>query len=252
MKRKILILGFFLFSLLINAQFEQKVSINLSAGMFKTFGDKYGYRPDGEPLPKQMASYKAGIVSELGFQYNINRRFSILAELGIMYSNKWELIAEDGHNWMQYENWADSATFISSGLNELNLFNFSISIKPKLYILPGKKINPFLYAGINLNYTHAKYTNKQWDEWVAAGQNDPEETPYNPFLEKNVGLGFNPGLGIEYNPSEKISVFLTAGYYHIFMNEKNFQYDQLEGAADLNAFLIQAGIRYSFIKSKSL
>jgi opacity protein-like surface antigen len=251
MKRKILILGFFLFPLLLNAQFEQKVSVNLSAGMFKTFGDKYGTNSDGEGRPKQMPSYKAGIASELGFQFNINRRFSILAELGIMYSNKWELISKEGYNWMHWDNF-DDTVYVSSGYNKLNLFNLSIGIKPKLYFLPGKKLNPFIYTGININYTHAKYTDNQWEDYVAHGLNDPEDTPYNPWLRKNVGFGFNPGLGIEYNPSEKISIFLTAGYYHIFINKKNFQSYEPASISDLNAFLIQAGIRYSFIKSKNL
>jgi opacity protein-like surface antigen len=251
MKKTVLLFLFMFVSLIAYPQFEQKVSINLSAGMFKTFGDKYGYRDDGEPRPKQMPSYKAGIASELGIQFNINRRFSILAELGIMYSNKWELISDDGFNWMHWENY-DDTVYVSEGFNNLNLFNLSIGIKPKLYILPGKKFNPFIFTGININYTHAKYSDNQWADFVAHGLNGPDSHPYNPYLKKNVGLGFNPGLGIEYNPSEKISVFLTAGYYHIFMNEKNFQYDQPESSADFNAFLIQAGIRYSFIKSKNL
>jgi opacity protein-like surface antigen len=252
MKRKILIIGFFLFPLLLSAQFEQKVSVNFSAGMFKTFGKKHGYREDGEARPKQMPSYKAGIVSELGIQYNINRRFSVMAELGIMYSNKWELIEDSGYNWMHWENF-DGEVFVSEGFNNLTLFNLSIGIKPKLYILPGKKFNPFIFTGININYTHAKFIDNQWDDYVAHGLNDPEDTPYNPWLQKNVGFGFNPGLGLDYNPSEKISVFLTGSYYRIFMNEKNFvSYYEPETVSDFNAFLIQAGIRYSFIKSKNL
>lgn len=252
MKKIVLLFSFMFIALLAYPQFEQKVSINLSAGMFKTFGKKYGYRPDGEPRPKQMPNYKAGIASDLGFQFNINRRFSILAELGIMYSNKWELISDDGYNWMHWTN-SDGEVQVSEGFNNLNLFNLSIGIKPKLYVLPGKKLNPFVYTGININYTHAKYKDNQWDDYVAHGLNNPEDTPYNPWLKKNVGFGFNPGLGLEYSPSEKISVFLTGSYYHIFMNKKNFVSDyEPETVADLNAFLIQAGVRYSFIKSKNL
>jgi opacity protein-like surface antigen len=250
MKRKILILGFFLFPLLSVAQFEQKVSINLSAGMFKTLGGEYGHGEGGELRPKQMPNYKAGISSELGFQYNINRRFSILAEIGIMHSNKWESISDDGSNFMF---WECDSIYHTEGYNKLNLFNLSIGIKPKLYFLPGKKFNPFIYAGININYTHAKFTDTWWEDYVEKGLNKPEDASYDPWLKKNVGFGFNPGLGLDYNPSEKISVFLTAGYYHIFMNEKNFQHVyEPATVADLNAFLIQAGIRYSFIKSKNL
>jgi len=250
MKKTILLFSFMFISLIAYPQFEQKVSINLSAGMFKTFGDKYGYNENGELRPKQMPSYKTGIVSELGFQYNINRRFSILAELGIMYSNKWELIEDDGYNWMY---WTIDTIRFSEGFYKLNLFNLSIGIKPKLYFLPGKKFNPFIYTGININYTHAKFTDNQWPDYLARELNDPGAAPVdNPWLRKNVGFGFNPGLGIEYNPNEKISAFLTAGYYHIFMNEKNFAYYYPERSADFNAFLIQAGIRYSFIKSKNL
>ena len=247
MKKKIYILAFLIFPLTASAQFEQKVSINLSAGMFKTFGDKWS-----EYHPKQMPNYKAGIASELGFQYNINRRFSILAEFGIMYSGGWSLISKEGYNPMHYEVWSDTVTVVSEGFNELNLSNFSISIKPELYLLPGKKFNPFIYTGININYTRANYTDNQWIDFVNHGLNNPDDTPYNPFLKKNIGFGLNPGLGIEYSPSDKISISLTSGYCFIFMNEKNFQYDEPDRIENFNAFLLQAGIRYSFFKSKDL
>lgn len=254
MKNKIFILGLILFPFTLNAQFERKVSINVSTGIFKSFGEKYGYRDDGEPRPKQMPSYKPGTVTDFGFQFNISPKFSLLTEFGIMYSGAWSLISDDEYNWMHYENWNHTGdTLLSEGFNESDLFNFSVSVKPKFYFLPGKKFNPFLYAGFNINFTHANYTDNLWRDYVTYGLMLPGETPPDsPFLEKNIGFGLSPGLGVEYNPGDKLGVFLTSGYYLIIMNKKNFWYGEPERAGNLNAFLLQAGIRYSFFKSKNL
>jgi len=72
-------------------------------------------------------------------------------------------------------------------------------------------------------------------------------------MEKNTGLGLNPGIGIEYAPSDKLAFSLSSGYCLIFINENNFPYysrDLLDG--NLNAILIKAGLRLNFIKKKDL
>jgi hypothetical protein len=247
MKGKGLILIFLIIPLVISAQFEQKASINFSAGVFKTFGDK-----TIDPVPKQMPWYKPGVDGKAGIQFNINRKFSLLAELGIMYSPKWYCVHDD-YNWMTYEVWQDTVTMLSSGLNEMSLLNLSLSVTPKLYLIPQSKFSPFLFAGLSINYTRAPYVDNAWEDYVSFGLNDPGDTSCWSYLEKNIGVGLNPGIGIEFSPNDKLAVFFSSGCYFILMNEENYPSDNREYIeGNLNAFHAEAGMRFNFLKSKDL
>ena len=247
MKKKGLIFIFLIIPLAISAQFEQKASINFSAGVFKTLGDK-----TIDPVPKQMPWFKPGIDARAGVQYNISTKFSLLAELGIMYSTKWYCFVDD-YDWMTYEVWQDTLTMLSSGLNEMSLLNLSLNLTPKLYLIPQGKIRPFLFAGVSLNYTNAPFKDHYWEDCIAFGLNDPgDESPW-PYLQKNFGVGFNPGIGIEFSPSDKYAFFLSSGCCFILMNEENYPYDNREDIkGNLNAFHAEAGMRFNFLKSKDL
>ena len=80
MKKLTLITAIILLPLFIYAQFEQKMSFSLSAGMFNTFG-KRTFTPDWATGPEdfevyQMPNYDPGICFNGVLQYNINRHFS--------------------------------------------------------------------------------------------------------------------------------------------------------------------------------
>ena len=88
MKRIPVLFAFLLIPFLAFSQFEQKISVNLSGGIFSTVGAKtympdYGTSPEDEQ-PTQLANYKPGVYASLGIQYNINRHFSIQTDAGIM------------------------------------------------------------------------------------------------------------------------------------------------------------------------
>jgi hypothetical protein len=247
MKQKIFILPFLIFSLTVSAQFEQKASINFSAGIFRTLGDK-----TINHIPRQMPWYKPGVDAKAGVQFNISRKFSLLAELGIMYSAKWYCVKDD-YNWMTYEVWQDTVTMLSTGLNELSLLNLSIGIKPKLYLIPQGKVNPFLFAGLSINYTKAPYEDNYWNDYIKFGLNDPGDTSPWPYLKKNFGFGIDPGIGIEYSATDKVTFYFASGCNFIFINPDNYPYDSREDIkGNLNAFHAEAGLRFSFLKSKDL
>jgi hypothetical protein len=247
MKRNGLMFIFIIVPLILSAQFEQKASLNFSLGVFKTLGDK-----TIDPLPRQMPWYKPGISAEGGIQFNINSRFSLLTELGIMYSPKWYCNVDD-YNWMTYEVWQDTTKMLSSGLNEMSLLNLSLSITPKLYLIPEGKVKPFLFAGLSINYTKAPYEDNSWKDFVAFGLNEPGDEPYWTYLQKNFGIGINPGIEIEYAPGDKMAFFFSSGCYFVFINPENYPYDNREDIkGNLNAFHAEAGIRFSFLKSKDL
>jgi len=248
MRHKILPLVFLLSPILLNAQFEQKVSINFSVGGFKTFGYEMG---EYEYDPLQMPHYKSGLIAEAGFQYNVNRHFSIMAATGIMYSGSWSFIIGE-YDYLHYTI-IDSITeqVLAEGINKLNFFNFSVGVFPKYYLLPSKKWNPYVFAGLSINYTHAKYTDNYWKDANDHNYLPPDDNgPYDPFLEKNTGVGFIPGIGIEYSRNDKFKLTLTSGYSLILLKEENFKNQYV--IENFNAFFLQIGARLSFLKSKNL
>ncbi|MCK4749259.1 MAG: hypothetical protein KAT15_19535, partial [Bacteroidales bacterium] len=123
MKRTLTFLSIWLIPVISLAQFEQKISINLSGGMFSTFGTKtfmpdYGTSAEDEQ-PLQISNYEPGVFTSLGIQYNMNRHLSIQADVGVMYAGKWFYDDYDGHNYTGWAVW-DPVTdeLLAEGFNE--------------------------------------------------------------------------------------------------------------------------------------
>jgi opacity protein-like surface antigen len=247
MKKGLILLIVILFPFHANAQYDQKISFSFSAGTFKTFGKKLGV---DEPM--QMPNYRMGFGANAGLQFKISERFSLSGELGIMISEKWSYKQGSNNN---YNYWSinDSVTgnLIAEGENYLDIFNYSLGIKPIYYITKGGKWNSYLYAGVNINITRANYEDTQWLKLKELNMLPASDTgPYNGNLEQNTGVGFNPGMGVEYFPKERIGFYLNAGYYFIKLNKDNFK--SPSRVENFNAFAIQAGLHMYFIKSKDL
>jgi len=250
MKKGLLFFLVILIPILTNGQFDQKVSINLSSGIFKTFGKKISVDPDPEPM--QMPNYRMGFSANVGFQFKIGERFSLSAEAGIMISNKWFYKAPGSDN--NYFSWSftDTTTAIYyEGEAYMDIYNYSFSIKPKFYLSPGNKLNPYLFAGGNITWTRAWFEDSEWTKrnelnYFPGGYYDPSHN----ILEENFGIGFNPGLGVEYSPNDRMHFFLESGYYFIKLKEEQFKSPSLE--ENFNALILQVGLRYCFIKSKDL
>jgi hypothetical protein len=245
---------YFLFLVLIfpwlcNAQFEQKLSLNIGSGIFKTLGKKFN---SGNIF--QMANYKLGIAENLGVQFNINRRFSLLAEAGYLYSGKWDY-GNELH--FSFEDPMNLGTSMAEGYNDLKFSNISLGVKPKYFLRPGEKWNLFIFLGLYLNFTRADFSDNYWavgkslyDQGKLPNFLNDNPLPYDPWLEKNTNIGFNPGTGLEYNLSDKVGFSVSAGYYFMLLNKNNFKNDKI--IENFNAILIQAAIRFNFLKSKKL
>jgi len=255
MKKKVFLFLFLIIPLFTYSQFDEKISFSFSCGVFKTIGDKYGERTGENPLPRQMTWYRPGITGDLGFQFRLNEHFSLVAEIGAFYSSKWECISEDGYNWMSFELYDKIVidSLLASGLNENSLLNVSLTIKPKIYLLPQKKLNPFLFAGISINYTKTPFINNYWKEYVAHNQFETGDTPDYPAMKKSTGFGINPGIGLEYRLNNQLRLSLSTGYYLVFISQDKYPYDYRELIdGNLNAFQVKAGLRLNFIKIKEL
>jgi opacity protein-like surface antigen len=260
-----LLLWFLAFLLCHNVfgQFEQKVSLNAAVGIFKTFGPKT-YIPDWASGPEDkephlMPQFEAGWAVNGGVQFNLNRHFSLLADIGFMYSGYWYYDPsdpndpEDDYNYLYWEIYEDTIDYVvvATGENELSMFNLNIGLTPKYYFLPGKKFNPFVFAGIHINYTNVDYKDSQYEAYKDLGRlEEYGESESGSWMEKSFGLGIYPGAGLEYNLNDNLGFFLHAGYYLVFLNKGEFQYPEEE--ENLQALKVQVGVRFSFWKSKEL
>lgn len=241
------ILALLLVSVVVAGQYEQKVSIDLSAGVFKTVGYAYG-----ENEPSQMPNYGIGLSTSGGVHFRISERFTLAAELGYKVSQSWSYEDEATGSYF-YWLIEDSITGdkLVDGENYLDLFNYSIGIKPIYYLSAGNKWNPFLFTGINFNYTTAYFEDSYWLELEKRNMLPPEDDgPTNEFLESNLGLGLNPGIGVELSPGGRMHYYLTAGYQFIWLHWSNFTSSPRN--ENFHALVIQVGTRINFLKTKDL
>lgn len=248
MKKKFSVLGFILLPTLIFAQYEQKLSVNLSVGGFKTFGNKFTEYAG----PLQMPNYKLGFSVNGEFQLRIGEHFSLATGFGIMTTNRWNYRTPDKDNWL-YWTIEDTTTWqvLEEGEDYLDLHNYSIFVKPKYYLLPGKKWNPYFFAGVNIDWTRAWFENNLWAAQYKWGLLPPDvTTPWNDNLEESFGIGFNPGFGVEYSSGDKLHFYIETGYYFIALDKNNFK--DISRVENFNAVIFQIGCRLNFIKSKEL
>jgi len=247
MKKNLLLFSLLLISVIADAQFEQNLSISFAPGIFKTFGKK-----STSEGPLQMPNYKMGFSANGGLQFKINNRLSLAAEFGLIVSKRW--LYKEGEKFNDLS-WVIEDTItglpITSGEDYLDIFNYSMGIRLKYYILPAKKIDPYIFAGANVNWTRSYFDNAEWVAYKNLGwPGFDETTPPNDNLEQNFGIGFNPGAGLEYSPSDRIHFYLESYYYFINLNKDNFKIPSQK--ENFKAFVLQAGLRLNFIKSKDL
>jgi hypothetical protein len=248
MKKVLILFMVLLIPILVSGQYDQKVSLTLNLGTFKTFGTKYTEDAGAMQFP----NYKAGFSGNIGAQFRLGAHFSLGADFGLMISNRWNYTTESNDNW-NYWSIGDTTTgeIIAEGENYLDLHNFALAVKPKYYLLPEKKWDPYFFTGINVNWTRCWYENNYWYALEDMGLLGPDDTePWNDNLEESFGIGINPGFGVEYKTGKMINFYIETGYYFIALDETKFK--DPARVENFNAFVLQAGIRLFFIKSKDL
>lgn len=257
----ILALMVFMFPLSMQAQFEQQLSINLSGGAFKTVGSS-GYWDEWSPgadhkEPTLMPNFKTGFSFGGGFQVNINRHLSIEATLGIMASRGWYFDYsgpdEEAYNYLYYEAYTDTIHYIAlfTGENDMTLTNLVVGLAPRYYFFPGKKLNPYAFAGVNYSITRVNFIDNEYEDFKAHGRldelggGDP-----NTWFSTHSGIGMSLGAGMEFGLNDYVGLFAQAGYYFTPLKEEAF-YDGLK-YVDFHAINLHLGLRLSFMKAKDL
>jgi opacity protein-like surface antigen len=242
------------------AQFERKISLNLSGGVFKTFGDKaYPDTDDKNPEKNEIAylmpNFEIGYSLQGGLQYNFSRQLSIELNIGYMHSAFWWYDVYD-----EYDNPCSylGFTYTESGEEEtesnfLMLNNLHFGLASRYYFLPANKFNPYALVEVNLNILDSEYIDHQWDVYERLGRLDElgyENSTSQMILEAHSCVGFLAGGGVDYSLNENISFFFEAGYWFIFLNWE--EYIQPVELSNFNALKFHLGARFSFIKSKQL
>jgi hypothetical protein len=240
----LLILCFIFFTA--QAQFEQKLSAIFSTGFFKTFGKKIGQYD-----PFQMPNYRAGYLYGGGFQYHLTPRFSIVFQASYQHCGNWYYDGGGDVNYLHYSVYDSSEVLLAEGYNSLDFTTVNFGIYPRFYLLSWSKLNPFLFTGFTYNYSRSSFSNNEWEVRNQLDALPPDDTgPYNPWLEKNTGLGISPGIGIEYFPGNRIGFSVMAGYQFIRLEKDKFKMETL--VENYHAFGVMIGMRIGLIRSKEL
>jgi hypothetical protein len=243
------------------AQFEQMLSVNISGGYFNTFG-KIGYEPDwathpDELEPTLMPNFDAGPSITAGIQYNFSRHFSLEFQFSYMFSPGWYFDNSDGGsvpvNYLSYDIYDPiTGETVASGENYMDLTNLQIGIAPRYYFLPGKRVNPYLFAGITLNNPDVYFENLEKEDYIKHDMMEyyEESTDLVHWFDYDYGLGITAGAGIEFVISDRLGLFAQARYDFVPLHEDKFVY--VPKHADFHAINIHLGARISFLKSKEL
>ena len=275
-KIKSYILTFSLLAICSNlfAQFENKVTFNFSLGGIQPIGVKeYIFQSDNLHyentfiMPYLFSNYKKGFTFTGGAQFNINRYFAVGTGIGVERIGSWDYT--ESYNWngdrieREFLSWTITSgeTLLDKGVNELNLYNLSIGVFPRINLAYGKKINPYVFAEITFNYTDINYVNNQREAWIDLGGTEEAFDEWyssltTPAAFKNTpqssfGVGLYPGIGIDFNISQNLGIFLQGGYSFISINKSDLEEANLE-PENFKTIKAELGVKVSFLRSKDI
>ncbi|MBN1188062.1 MAG: hypothetical protein JXB49_37655 [Bacteroidales bacterium] len=236
----------------IQAQFEQKFSIDLGLGMIMPLGpEDFTYVYDGEEYtdPWIMSNFGIGFSFLGSLRYNFSRRFSLGASMRILESWNWyyEYYDQDDQEYYYYLTFGD---YDDEGEyyewdDYMGVWRVGFGVSPKYNFIPGSKFNPYLYLDLNINYSDIVYIDNSPEAEL-----DPEGGFEN-VITGSFGFGFYPAIGIDYSINEKIGMFLHGGYSFVGMNENDWWDADLE-AENFKMLKVELGVRFSFLKSKDI
>lgn len=224
-----------------NAQFEEKMSFNAAIGGIAPIGwadfEITDYNQFGDPFktyaPYIFANFSPGASFMGGVQYNINRRFSVEGRIYTFYLWDWSYMDNTNLGW-----WSNTS---------LEFWHMSFGVAPKIYARPGKKLNPYAFAELNVSYNeiyvHLEgYYNPLIDEFI-----EPADIQ---LINSNLTFGSYLGIGTDINIISNLGLFAQAGYYITFLGqEMEDNYGEWE---NFTAIRGEIGIKLNLFKSKQL
>lgn len=268
------------------AQFENKVTFNFSLGAIQPVGIKeYVYQYGNSQyentvlMPFLFSNYKQGFTFTGGAQFNLNRYFALGVGVGAERIGSWEytdkynityldlntfqLVSERVEKeFLSWKIWdSEGVNVLRTGMNELNLYNLSIGVFPRVNLAYGKKINPYVYVEVTFNYTDINYVDNRRTAYISMGNSEQAyDEWYNslttPAAFKNTpqssfGVGLYPGLGLDFNLTGNLGIFLQGGYSFISINKSDMEAANLE-PENFKTVKVELGVKFSFLRSKDI
>jgi len=94
----------------------------------------------------------------------------------------------------------------------MDMTKLHFGIAPRYYFIPGGRFNPFVYAGVTLNYTDVYYEDNEYAACETLERLDlyEENTDLTEWFEYQVGIGFMAGAGLDYSLNDACGAPLQA------------------------------------------
>ena len=224
-------------------QFDKKITFNAFLGVFKPLGSKIN--PDS--IPYVFPNFTKGGQIGVGGQYNIKPNFSVglnlIYSISIKYKDPIPLSSSVSSN-------------VKSGDYKSSFSITSIGIDSRYKLFPHSKFNPYVFGEVNFNL----YSAKVEPHYSYINQTQPSFNQYDPGIANKytlarfnarqvtttAALGVLGGIGFDMKLSNTFVLFAQSAYNLKFTSGNNII------QKNLNFINVQAGLRFSLFKSKSL
>jgi hypothetical protein len=256
------------------AQFENKVTFNLSLGAIQPVGQsEYIYQSQNGTylntwlMPYLFSNFKQGGALTGAVMFNLNRTFSLGVGLTMERIGNWEYIDEYTANGERVENnflsWniTQEGSILDEGINELNMYNLGIGVFPRINMAYGKKFNPYVFVEVTFNYTDINYIDNRRDSWIELGGSEQDydiwynsltsPSAYKNTPQQSFGIGLYPGIGFDFNINSNVGIFVHGGYSFISINKADLEDANLE-PENFTSAKVEVGLKFSFLRSKDI
>jgi len=256
------------------AQFENKVTLNVSLGAIQPVGQReYIYQSQNGAylntwlMPYLFSNFDRGGAFTGAVMFNLNRTFSLGVGVTMERIGNWEYIDEYTMNGERVENnflsWniTQESSILDEGVNELNMYNLGIGVFPRINMAYGKRFNPYVFVEVTFNYTDINYIDNRRNSWIELGGSEQDydiwynsltsPSAYKNTPQRSFGIGLYPGIGFDYNINSNIGIFVHGGYSFISINKADLEDANLE-PENFTSAKIEVGLKFSFLRSKDI
>jgi opacity protein-like surface antigen len=180
-----------------SAQYEQKFTLQLAGGYVEAL------------YPESFTQYfHNGFSLDGGAQYNFNRTVSMVV-------------------LAKYSKFFAAPGFFFQNANYDLL---GISLCPKYRFLVSRRVNPYLFGGVSLNYITFSF----------------EHNNITQKIDSPTSFGITGGLGIDFRLTDNFAIFWQGGFNRV--DQQTVDHNSVW----IESFYSQAGVNISLFKSRSL
>jgi hypothetical protein len=219
----------FMFCVTGYAQFENKMTLSVFTGL-----PIYESADGNNPTKNLFNAYDPIPYLGVGVGYAFNTKLSSEVNLKYLYSSK--------------------ANYTISNVN------FGLGFKYN-FVHNDKPVSPFIYIEGNLSYMYLEQQEADGSFVIESTESSSEDVDYNTFEKSypliKVGMfpvmGYMVGAGVDFNIKQKYGLFISANY----MATNAHQHASIEkffpqNDSKFNFILIKAGVKFAFLKNKTL